>query len=88
MAGDVISIEDDVQPGEPLIQPVMQGGQRMAPWPTLVDIRARAARELERLPESLHRLEPGASYSVQVADALVRLATEVDRRLAESETQR
>lgn len=88
MAGDVISIEDDVQPGEPLIQPVMQGGQRMAPWPTLVDIRARAARELERLPESLRRLEPGASYSVQVADALVRLATEVDRRLAESETQR
>jgi hypothetical protein len=31
----------------------------------------------------LRRLEPGASCPVEVADALVRLADEVDRRLAQ-----
>jgi nicotinate phosphoribosyltransferase len=84
MAGDILSVEDDVQPGEPLIQLVMQNGRRTKPRPTLADIRAHAARELERLPERLRRLEPGASYPVQVADALMQLAADVDRRLARS----
>jgi hypothetical protein len=34
------------------------------------------------LPEPLRRLEPGASYPVEVAQSLVRLGTEVDSRLA------
>ena len=82
MAGDVISVESDRQDGEPLIELVMQNGRRIAPSPSLADIRARATRELARLPEALRRLEPQAPYPVQVADALSRLADEVDVRLA------
>jgi nicotinate phosphoribosyltransferase len=85
MIGDILSVETDTQSGEPLIQLVMQGGRRIAPSPSLAEIRARAARDLGRLPESLRRLEPGASYPVQVTDALVRLAAEVDSRLAQHE---
>ena len=82
MAGDVLSIESDDQSGEPLIRLVMQGGRRIGSPPTLAEIRAHAARDLERLPEPLRRLQPQGSYPVQVADALVRLANEVDSRLA------
>ncbi len=82
MIGDVLSLEDDHQPGEPLIRPVMQAGRRLAPLPTLADMRARFAHDLERLPEGLRGLTPGTSYPVEVADALLRLASEVDRRLA------
>jgi nicotinate phosphoribosyltransferase len=82
MTGDVLSLEGDRQPGEPLIRQVMQAGRRIAPWPTLAQARARAAHDLERLPEGLRCLTPGASYPVTVADALVRLAADVDRRLA------
>jgi nicotinate phosphoribosyltransferase len=78
MAGDVISLESDKQPGEPLIEPVMQAGHRLAPSPTLAQIRERAARELERLPEALRTLAPATSYPVEVSDALKRLAAEVD----------
>lgn len=88
MAGDVISIESDYQDGEPLIQLVMQGGRRVAPAPTLEESRARAARDLARLPEPLRRLEPQGSYPVQVADTLARLASEVDSRLTPHETVR
>ena len=42
---------------------------------------AHAKRELERLPERLRRLDAGAAYPVEVADDLVKLAAEVDRRL-------
>jgi nicotinate phosphoribosyltransferase len=83
MAGDVLSIDADQQGGEPLVQLVMQGGRRVPPSPTLAEIRARAARDLARLPEPLRRLEPQGSYPVHVADALVRLTSEVDGRLAQ-----
>jgi nicotinate phosphoribosyltransferase len=85
MAGDVLSLEDDRQPGEPLIVPVMRGGRRLASSPSLADVRARTARNLAGLPEPLRRLEAGASYPVAVAEALARRAAEVDRRLVERE---
>jgi nicotinate phosphoribosyltransferase len=88
MAGDTLSVETDSQPGEPLIEPVMRNGRRIAPSPTLADIRARAARDLAHLPEPLRRLEPGATYPVTVADALRRLAAEVDSRLAQQQRAR
>lgn len=80
MAGDVVSLETDEHPGEPLLQPVMRGGRRIAPSPPLSEVRAHAARELDRLPEPLRRLEPATAYPVHIAPALKRLAEEVDRR--------
>jgi nicotinate phosphoribosyltransferase len=81
MAGDVLSLADHAPAGEALLQPVMIEGRRVAPSPSLDAIRQRAKRELENLPESLRRLEPHATYPVEVADDLVKLADEVDRRL-------
>jgi nicotinate phosphoribosyltransferase len=88
MAGDVITTEDDVQEGEPLLQPVMRNGRRIGPAPTLAEIRARAADNLRRLPEPLRQRAEEATYPVRVADALQRLGAEVDRRLAEQERVR
>jgi nicotinate phosphoribosyltransferase len=85
MTGDVISLEGDEQDGEQLIQMVMRGGRRIAPSPALCEIRERAARDIGRLPEPLRRLESDAAYQVQIAQALVTLAAEVDRRLARQE---
>jgi nicotinate phosphoribosyltransferase len=64
----------------------MKDGRRVGPTPTLANIRARAAHDLERLPEPLRDLTPGATCPVEVADALVRLAADVDSRLAERES--
>jgi nicotinate phosphoribosyltransferase len=88
MAGDVLSVADDVQPGKPLLRPVIREGRRLQPRPTLTETRAHAARELAALPEPLRRLEPGAAYEVEVAEPLVRLAAEVDRRLAGQEARK
>jgi nicotinate phosphoribosyltransferase len=89
MAGDLLALDAPSLParaggrdggGEPLIQPVMQGGRRLRPAPSLDEIRRHAKRELERLPEPLRRLQPGTTYPVEVADELKQLAAEVDRR--------
>jgi len=86
MSGDVLSLESDAQSGEPLIELVMKDGRRVGPTPQLAEIRARAAHDLERLPEPLRDLEPRATYPIEVTDALVRLAAEVDSRMARSES--
>jgi nicotinate phosphoribosyltransferase len=67
--------------GTPLIECVMQNGRRLRPAPSLDDIRRHAERELERLPEALRRLDPGATYPVEVAGELTDLAAAVDRRM-------
>jgi nicotinate phosphoribosyltransferase len=85
MTGDIISIETDKQPGEPLIEMVMQGGRRIRPSPALSQIRDRAAHNLQLLPEQLRHLETNFSYPVKIADALIELTKQVDRRLAERE---
>jgi nicotinate phosphoribosyltransferase len=81
MAGDTLSVENDDKPGERLTHQVMQAGKRLGPQPTLSEIRARAARQLELLPEPLHKLVPGATYPVGVGKALIDLAAELDRHL-------
>jgi nicotinate phosphoribosyltransferase len=81
MAGDLLSLADHQKSGEPLIHPVMLGGRRLQPVPSLDDIRRRAKRELECLPGPLRELTPGATYPVEVGDDLIRLAADVDRRM-------
>jgi nicotinate phosphoribosyltransferase len=82
MAGDVLSLEDDDQAGTPLLRLAMRDGKRIQPPPTLAEVRAHARRELEQLPEALRRLEPGASYPVEVAEKLLKLAAQADRYLS------
>jgi nicotinate phosphoribosyltransferase len=77
MRGDILSLENDKQPGEALIVPVMRAGKRIAPEPTLAQIRDRAAADLKRLPGPLARLESGFDYPVTVADALTALAKQI-----------
>ncbi|HEU0234546.1 MAG TPA: nicotinate phosphoribosyltransferase [Gallionella sp.] len=79
MASDVVTLEEDVQSGEPLLKPVMRGGRRIAAT-TLADIRSHAAADLARLPEPLHRLQEPCDYPVEIAAALHKLAEQVDQR--------
>jgi nicotinate phosphoribosyltransferase len=91
MVGDRIGLEDPASTvaahagserdrGEPLLDCVMRDGRRLAPSPSLDEIRLRTRRELERLPKALRRLELGATYPVEIGDDLIRLAEDVDSR--------
>ena len=77
MAGDVVTLETDPQPGEPLLIPVMRGGVRVAPLPDLAAVRRHAADNLAQLPEPLRHLE-AFEYPVEIAPALHELVAQVD----------
>ena len=77
---DVLTLVGDDQRGEPLLEPVMRQGKRVAPLPDLTAIRGRVAVELERLPLRLRSLQRAEPFPVEIAPALEDLAREVDRR--------
>lgn len=77
---DILTLENDVQAGTPLIQPFMLSGKRLAAPEPLKESRRRAAAELARLPENLKQLETAQTpYTVEIAPALRQLAEAVDR---------
>jgi nicotinate phosphoribosyltransferase len=76
---DVITLADDVQPGEPLLAPAMRVGRRIAESPPLEDIRKRTEMNLRSLPEAHRRLESCRPFDVRISTALEELAGLVDR---------
>jgi nicotinate phosphoribosyltransferase len=79
IASDIVTLESDLQPGEPLVVPVMRCGKRIPEAVPLADIRSRAAANLARLPEPLRQLREPYAYSVEISGALHELAAQVDR---------
>lgn len=82
MAADAITVEGDVLPGEPLLEPVMVAGRRLATLPVLGRIRNRALEQMTRLPDALRALEPAEPFPVTISVRLQALAAETDRILA------
>ncbi|HWQ40358.1 MAG TPA: nicotinate phosphoribosyltransferase [Burkholderiales bacterium] len=79
IAADTIALETETFPGEPLLQPVMKGGRRLADPEPLNTIRDRALAAMTRLPPALRRLEPAEPLPVTISPGLKALAAEVDR---------
>jgi len=82
LSGDVLTLEDDRQEGEPLIAAVLRDGKRVTPLPDLEEIRSRAAAELARVPPAWRGLVCETPFPVEVAPALRELAEACDRRTA------
>ena len=83
---DVIGLRDEAAPGpnhEPLLEPVMRAGRRLAPTPTIEEMGARFQRDLAALPVKAarlthpehviaHRTEALAALTADTADAVRR----------------
>ncbi|HBK04483.1 MAG TPA: nicotinate phosphoribosyltransferase [Acetobacteraceae bacterium] len=81
IATDIIALDDEPAIGEPLLQPAMRNGRRVAGLPDLTDARAHAAASLTHLPKPLRHLEPH-HIPIQISAGIRHLATAMDRMLA------
>ena len=78
IAGDVVALISEPVNGQPLLQPAMRNGKRVADLPGLAQARLHAASCLARLPDKLRRLE--ACYvPVEISPGIRELAAEMDR---------
>ncbi len=84
MTADTIALETDPCDGDALLRPAMRAGRRVGESESLDAIRARTARSLAQLPDSLRVLEDAIPYPVAIAPSLRALASELDRRSMET----
>jgi nicotinate phosphoribosyltransferase len=76
---DVIGLRDEAAPGpnhEPLLEPVMRAGRRLAPAPTMEEMHARFARDLAALPVKASRLTHPEHVVAHRTEALAALTAE------------
>jgi nicotinate phosphoribosyltransferase len=78
ITGDVVALISEPVNGEPLLQPAMRNGKRVAGLPSLAEARCHAASCLARLPDALRRLE-AFHVPVEISSGLRALAADVDR---------
>ncbi len=81
---DVLAGREESHPGRALLRPVVKEGRRLpAASETLEQIRARAAKEIAKLPERLRGLEAAdPPYRVEISEALRAEAGQLPTRLA------
>jgi nicotinate phosphoribosyltransferase len=76
-----LASEDGPAGAQPLLQPVMKDGRRLAPVPALADIRRFHAAAVVELPGGLRGLDAAEQYPVIPSAALDRLTQETAARL-------
>lgn len=77
MCRDVVTLGNDSQSAEPLIQPAMVDGQRLHSV-SLSELRGRTTAQVEQLPDELRQLSAGGSYPVDISKPLRELAHSCD----------
>lgn len=78
LQADVIGLADEGLPGRPLLEPCMRAGRRLS-RPALGEIRARARRELDTLPDRCRRIDSPEPLQAEHSPGLIALAQRVDR---------
>jgi len=78
MAGDVVALAGESQPGAPLLERVMRDGRRLGARPLLVVLQHRLRQQLAMLPPGLGTGE-GEAYPVTCSGPLQALAAQLHR---------
>jgi nicotinate phosphoribosyltransferase len=79
MRSDLLGLREEAragEAGEPLLAPVMRGGQRLSPRGHWREAKERFGAQLASLPEECRRLEAPQRPPVEITPAL----TELQRR--------
>ncbi|MCW4025226.1 MAG: nicotinate phosphoribosyltransferase [Candidatus Bathyarchaeota archaeon] len=82
---DLITLDNENVTGEPLLVKVIEGGKRVYKLPSLEQIRANAAENLQKLPEKYQTLRDAPVFPVELSSNLQELVVLVKKQLTETE---
>jgi nicotinate phosphoribosyltransferase len=67
--------------GEPLLRPLLMGGELVEPYPALSTVRERTLRAISELPAEVRKLSPASPRHVAISERLLKLAESTRRSL-------
>lgn len=77
---DCIGLENAPPSGEPLLQPVMRNGQRLAPPESLSAIRRRVQRQTGGVAAAIDANQSNPPYLIEISNELIKMAAQLDKR--------
>ncbi|MDY6776579.1 MAG: nicotinate phosphoribosyltransferase [Candidatus Nanohaloarchaea archaeon] len=80
--GDTLAGRGEKGEGEDVLVKVFEDGERVYGLPTLEEIRERAEREREKLPEEVRRIEEPGKYPVKVGEELRETGKSLEQELS------
>ncbi|WP_169976977.1 nicotinate phosphoribosyltransferase [Tautonia rosea] len=80
-SGDCVTRFDESADGEPLLIPLLRGGELVQPLPGLDTIRSRCADQIASLPDALLSLDAQNDYPVSFSRSLTSEADRIAHRL-------
>jgi nicotinate phosphoribosyltransferase len=75
--GDVVGMADEHLAGRPLLEPVMRGGRRTAPSPSLTAVRDHCTAQRAILPAEVRALRAPRAWPVSLSPRLVALSAQL-----------
>jgi nicotinate phosphoribosyltransferase len=82
---DVIALADEKVDGKPLMVKVMEKGKVISDFPSLSDIRAAAAENLDKLPDKYKKVTGSSEYPVKRSQDLEKLIRNLENKLLKTE---
>ncbi len=83
LKGDVLGLREESHPGaDALLNKVMENGKKIAPLPSLKEIRANFLEEFAHLDDRYKSLRSPALYSVELSSRLKRLQEEIQAQIS------
>ena len=84
-AQDIVALQEEKLPGgEPLLETVMESGQRTRPAPSLTEIRERFNRDFQQLDDHYKRIHNPPRYPVTFSARLQRQTNRVQAQLLDN----
>ena len=84
-AQDIVALQEETLPGgEPLLETVMESGQRTRPAPSLTEIRERFNRDFQQLDDHYKRIYNPPRYPVTFSARLQRQTNRVQAQLLDN----
>lgn len=84
-AQDIVALQEEKLPGgEPLLETVMESGQRTRPAPSLTEIRERFSRDFQQLDDHYKRIYNPPRYPVTFSARLQRQTNRVQAQLLDN----
>ncbi len=86
LKGDLLGLRDENHRGaEPLLKKVMENARRVAPLPSLKEIRAIFLEEFGHLDDRLKSIRNPALYPVELSPRLKRLQEEIQEKISRTQ---
>ena len=77
---DVLALEDEIIEGTPLLEKVVENGERIVPRRDLNEIRKYCLEQVAKIPQTVREIKATYTYELRISPRLKNLTEDLERK--------